>query len=202
MPRAIRNLSLSAQGSIGPGGALGGSANPSGDTSACVFQYWKVTTHFLMGAWKRYWQYGSEPTPVGGLEGNPVSACPYLDGNYVTLQGQVTTNISKVHASYCSGAWNPLGIQLFLDDYYNLSGSYSTSGSFTTAQVGETRVTWDDNTDVESYCNEPFTTTLSIQDGDYNPSFDTSANFTSEFVKALYDAKDVCPTFDPNIVAG
>tara|TARA_R110000824_G_scaffold349337_3_gene536204 strand:- start:645 stop:1253 length:609 start_codon:yes stop_codon:yes gene_type:complete len=202
MARAQRNIALSGQGGIGSGGALGGSANTSGDLSGTLFQFWKVTTYFLQGIWKRFWQYGTEPTYVGGNEGTPLSACPVVAGNYVTMHGQVTVNVKKVQASFNGGWWQPLGLTLLLEDFYNTVGGYSVSGGLTTSQVGETRVTWNDTTDVESYCSEPFTSTLSVQDGVYNAALDTSATFTAELVKALYDAKAVCPNFDPDIVAG
>jgi hypothetical protein len=199
MARRTRTLSLSGFTPIGPGGALGGSAGPSANSSECVFQAWKTTTYFIYGKWKRFWQYGTEPT-IGG--NNMASACPQVLGNYVTLDGTVVADVKKVSASFCSGAWQPLGVQLFLDDYYNTSGGYGVSGAFGTNQIGYTRIAgWDANVDVESYCAEPFQTTLSVQDGEYAPALDTSANFKSDFAKALFDAKRVCPNFDPGIVA-
>jgi hypothetical protein len=202
MARATRNIALSGQGSVGQGGIIGGNANTSGDTSTCEFQAWKVCTYFFAGTWKRFWQYGTDPTPVGGVEGNPVSACPQVAGNYVTFYGNITASVKKEYASYCSGLYQPLGLELGLDESFNASGGFGVSGWCTTSQVGQTRVTWNELLDEESWCNKAVTATLSVQDGAYNPSFDTSSNFTSEMAKAFYAAKDVCPTFDPNIVAG
>lgn len=201
MARRTRTLSLSGFTPIGPGGALGGSAGPSANSDECVYQFWKTITYLIYGTWKRFWQYTTEPTHANGNQALPASSCPFLDGNYATLNGFVVVDVKKVAASFCSGLWQTLGVELFLDDYYNTSGGYSVSGAFGTNQVGYTRIAgWDDNVDVESYCSEQFTTTVSVQDGEYVPAFDTSATFKSDFVKALYEAKRVCPTFDPGIV--
>ena len=168
--------------------------NASGDSSACEFADWHTHTQVLNAMYKRVYVYDTNPTPstAGIFSGAPAVSYSYLDINY-TLQ----VVEEKESASYCSGLYQPQQLVMYSD---SSSGGFGQSGTITTSAVGYARRKWVKATDVESNCQQNQNSVLARLPGQYNRTFDTSANTGSHFADLLMQCESTCNTFNQNLV--
>jgi len=176
------------------GGSITTNLNASGDTSACEFDDWHTHNQVINGMYKRVFVYDTQPVPsTGGV----VSGAPEVSYSYIDCNYSIQVAEEKEKASYCSGLYQTQGLSIFSD---STTGGLGLSGTFTTSAVGYARRKWVVGTDKESLCNKSSNSTLGKLPGEYNPTYDTSANIGSHIAELLMNCEQQCATFNQNLV--
>ena len=170
--------------------------NASGDVSSCEFQDWFIHTQNIAGMWTRKWVF--DPAPVYAGNGAP-SGVPAVSFTYCDVNFDVETTDMVQRASYCSGAASAMDIDYLSDSD---TGGFGLSGNFWTKTQGILRRTALANDPVNSHKHGEGNVETSKVSGQYaiGSSYDTSAGFNANFMKIVYAAQQVCPTFDPTLI--
>jgi hypothetical protein len=172
-----------------PTTSLTTSANSSGTAYAKFHNH----TQGLQGMWKRVWVYDNNPTGV------PPSGCPVVLYTYLDINVKEVVIEEFESASYASGTFQ----QAQDIDYWSDSslGGWGVSGQFWSAKNGIIRSLVSGTGYTEDTCETSWNVAAAKMPGDYDASYDTSANFNPQFfADVVSKAKQQCTRFNTGIV--